>query len=103
MSCIRCGEDGKCKNGTTETLVECAENELTCMLTSEHEEQFIYEVKNCYSTGQNLKYVGCLKITSDMPGGVSIKATHLNVLQSKKYKFCIMKTFLKTKQGCLRA
>jgi len=69
LSCIRCGEDGKCKNNATETLVECAENELTCMLTSEHEEQFIYEVKNCYSTGQDLRYVGCLKITSDMPGG----------------------------------
>ena len=87
MSCIRCGEDGKCKNNATETLVECAENELTCMLTSEHEEQFIYEVKNCYSTGQNLKYVGCLKITADLPGGVSISNIYKYVLESKKYKF----------------
>ena len=49
------------------------------MLTAEHEEQFIYEVKNCYSTGQDLKYVGCLKITSEMPGGVSIKATFTGI------------------------
>merc|ERR1711971_1396076 len=69
LKCIRCGEDGKCENNATETLVECAENELTCMLTSKHDEQFIDHVKNCYSTGQNLKYVGCLKITADLPGG----------------------------------
>ena len=73
------------------------------MLTSEHEEQFIYEVKNCYSTGQNLKYVGCLKITSELPGGVSTSNIYtLQVLESKKYRFS-MKTFLKAKQGCLWA
>lgn len=69
LKCIRCGLDGKCENNATETLVECAENELTCMLTSKHDEQFIDHMKNCYSTGQNLKYVGCLKITADLPGG----------------------------------
>lgn len=87
LKCIRCGEDGKCENNATETLVECAENELTCMLTSKHDEQFIDHVKNCYSTGQNLKYVGCLKITADLPGGVSISNIYMYVLESKKYKF----------------
>ena len=71
LKCIQCGEDGKCQNNATETLVDCAENELTCLLTSYHEEQFIYQMKKCYDTGEHLKYVGCLKITSDMPGGVS--------------------------------
>jgi len=69
LKCIQCGEDGKCQNNATETLVDCAENELTCLLTSYHEEQFIYQMKKCYDTGEHLKYVGCLKITSDMPGG----------------------------------
>jgi len=39
------------------------------MLKSEREEQFTYDVKGCYNAPEHLKMVGCLKISSDMPGG----------------------------------
>ena len=42
------------------------------MLKSQHEEQYVIDVKDCYNAPDHLKMVGCLKITSDMPGGVSI-------------------------------
>jgi len=69
LKCYKCGEDGKCQNNATETLIECANEEMTCMLKSEIEEQFRYDVKDCYNAPEHLKMVGCLKISSDMPGG----------------------------------
>jgi len=69
LQCYKCGDDGKCQNNATESLITCANEEMTCMLKSQHEEQYVIDVKDCYNAPDHLKMVGCLKITSDMPGG----------------------------------
>jgi len=70
LSCIKCGDDGKCRNNATETLTVCPNEEMTCMLKSESDDDgHTYDVKDCYTALEHLKMVGCLKISSDMPGG----------------------------------
>jgi len=72
LKCYKCGDDGKCfKDGknVTATLIECTNNEETCMLKSEREEQYTFDVKDCYNAPEHLKMVGCIRVTSDMPGG----------------------------------
>jgi len=70
LSCIKCGDDGKCQNNATEILTVCGNEEMTCMLKSESDDDgHTYDVKDCYNAPEHLKMVGCLKISSDMPGG----------------------------------
>ena len=68
----------------------CANEEMTCMLKSQHEEQYVIDVKDCYNAPDHLKMVGCLKITSDMPGGVSIyfSSIRVKIIFRENLKYC---------------
>lgn len=77
LKCHTCGTDGVCRNGTEEKSIPCGDHELSCMLGSKVEEQYRWDVKGCFSgaawnvtASADMKFSGCVKVTSDMPGGV---------------------------------
>lgn len=78
MNCTKCGDDGICRDGVEEKSISCQEHELSCMYSLFVEEAARIPVKNCFpgftsnTSGVvgHEKFQGCIKITSDMPGGV---------------------------------
>ena len=77
IKCYRCGEDGLCINGTEEKLVDCKNGDYefsSCQISKSLVGDVKVDIKDCFKLdgdAPHLEYAGCLKITSDIPGGVS--------------------------------
>ena len=74
LTCRKCGEDGVCAEGVSESTVECNSTSHSCMLKSSKTDIINPEttIKDCFDTG-NYKFVGCLRETSGVgPGGVQL-------------------------------